>query len=47
MIKLLRRHVVSELAARRFSWGAGFAVTAVCTVLVLKMLPDLGVWASI
>ena len=47
MIKLLRRHVISEPAARRFAWGAAFVLGAVCTTLVLKMLPELGVWASI
>jgi len=43
----LRRHVMSELAVRRFAWGAAFALGAACTALVLKMLPEFGVWASI
>jgi hypothetical protein len=47
MIEQLRRHVMSELAARRFAWGAAFALGATCTALVLKMLPEFGVWASI
>ena len=47
MIKLLRRHVMSELTARRFAWGAAFVLGAACTTLVLKMLPEFGVWASI
>jgi hypothetical protein len=47
MIKLLRRHVISEPAARRFAWGAAFVLGAVCTTLVLKMLPELGVWTRI
>src|SRR5262249_32526322 len=47
MIKLLRRHVMSELAARRFVWGAAFVLGAACTTLVLKMLPEFGVWDSI
>jgi hypothetical protein len=47
MVKLLRRHVMSELAARRFAWATAFVLGAACTTLVLKMLPELGVWASI
>jgi hypothetical protein len=47
MIKLLRRHVMSDLAAGRFAWGAAFVLGAACTTLVLKMLPQFGVWASI
>jgi hypothetical protein len=47
MVKLLRRHVLPELAARRFAWGAAFVLGAACTALVLKMVPELGVWASI
>jgi hypothetical protein len=47
MIKLMRQHVMSELAARRFAWGAAFVLGAACTALVLKMLPEFGVWASI
>ena len=40
MIKLLRRHVMSELAARRFAWGAAFVLGAACPALVLKVLPE-------
>ena len=47
MIKLWRRHVMYELAARRFAWGAAFVLGAACTTLVLKMLPEFSVWASI
>jgi hypothetical protein len=47
MVKLLRGHVMSELAARRFAWAAAFVLGATCTTLVLKMLPEFGVWASI
>jgi hypothetical protein len=38
---------MSELAARRFAWGAAFVLGAACATLVLKMLPAFGVWASI
>jgi hypothetical protein len=47
MVKLLRRHVMPELAARRFAWGTAFVIGTACTALVLKMLPEFGVWASI
>jgi hypothetical protein len=46
MTKLLHRHVVSEMAARRLGWAAGFALLAGCTTLVLKALPQFGVAAS-
>jgi len=46
MTKLLRRHVVSEMGARRFAWAAGFLLLAGCTALVLKALPEFGVAAS-
>ena len=47
MLKLLRRHVMSELVARRFAWGVAFVLGAACTTLVLKMLLEFGVGASI
>ena len=47
MTKLSRQPVLSELAARRFGWAAGFLVLAGCTALVLKALPEFGVAASI
>jgi hypothetical protein len=37
---------MSERAARRFGWGAGFLVLAGCTTLVLKALPKFGLAAS-
>ena len=46
MRRLLRRHVVSEMTARRYCWVAAFLLLAACTALVLKALPDLNVWAS-
>jgi hypothetical protein len=46
MKRFFRKHVLSELAARRFGWGAGFLLLAACTALVLKMLPVFSVWAS-
>jgi hypothetical protein len=47
MTRLLRLHVVSEVTARRFLWSAAFLLLAACTALVLKMLPEFGVGASI
>jgi hypothetical protein len=47
MMKLLHRNVMSEMAARRFGWAAGFVVLASCTALALKALPEFGVAASI
>jgi hypothetical protein len=47
MSKFLRWRVLSELAARRFAWSAGFLLLAACTALVLKALPEFGPWASI
>ncbi len=47
MRTLLNRHIMSEMAARRFAWGASFGIATVCTTLVLKMLPDFNVWGSI
>ena len=47
MKSLLQWHVLSEMTARRFAWCAGFVLLAVCTALVVKMLPELGVWAGI
>jgi hypothetical protein len=47
MTKLFRQHVLSETAARRFGWAAGFMGLASCTALVLKVLPEFGVAASI
>ena len=47
MRKLLRQRVLSEMAARRFGWAAGFLLLASCTALVLKALPDFGVAASV
>ncbi len=46
MKRLLRWHVVSEVTARRLSWGASFLLLATCTALVLRMLPEFGLWAS-
>jgi hypothetical protein len=46
MTKLFFRHAVSEQTARRFSWSAGFLLLGAITALVLKMLPELGLWAS-
>jgi hypothetical protein len=47
MMKVLRQRVLSEMAARRFGWAAGFVLLASCTALVLKALPELAVVASI
>jgi len=47
MTNLLRRKVLSERAARRFGWAAGFLVLASCTALVLKALPECGVALSV
>jgi hypothetical protein len=47
MTNLLRQRVLSEMAARRFGWAAGFVVLASCTALVLKALPEFGVAASV
>jgi hypothetical protein len=47
MKRLLRWHVASEMTARRCAWGAGFLLLAACTALVLKALPEFGVWSSI
>ena len=47
MTKLLRQRVLSEMAARRFGWAAGFALLASCTAMVLKALPEFGVAASV
>lgn len=47
MTSFLRRSVMSEIAARRLGWAAGFGVLAGCTALVLKALPEFGVAASI
>jgi hypothetical protein len=47
MKKLLGRGVLSEVAARRLGWVAGFLVLASCTALVLKALPQFGVEASV
>ena len=47
MTKLLQRKVLSELAARRVAWTAGFVILASSTALVLKALPELGVAASV
>jgi predicted RND superfamily exporter protein len=47
MANVLRQHVLSEEAARRFAWAAGFMILASCTALVLKALPQFGVAASV
>jgi hypothetical protein len=47
MKKLLRWSVLSEMAARRIAWAAGFVILASSTALVLKALPEFGVAASI
>jgi hypothetical protein len=47
MTKLLCQHVLSETAARRFGWSAGFVVLSSCTALGLKALPQFGVAASV
>jgi hypothetical protein len=47
MKTLLRWHVVSEMTARRFCWGAAFVLLAAATALVLKALPEFGTWNSI
>ena len=47
MTKLLRRHVLSEVGARRLGWAAGFGLLASSTALVLKALPDFGLEASV
>ena len=47
MTNLLRQRVLSEMAARRFAWAAGFVILTSSTALVLKALPALGVGASI
>jgi hypothetical protein len=46
MKPLLHWHVVSEMAARRCLWSAACVLLAACTGLVLKMLPEFGVWTS-
>ncbi len=47
MAKLLRQRVLSEMAARRFGWVAGFVILGSCTALVLMALPEFGVAASV
>jgi hypothetical protein len=47
MKRLLRWRVASELTARRLAWAAGFLLLATCTALVLKVLPEFGLWTSI
>jgi hypothetical protein len=47
MKRLLSWRVSSDATARRCAWGAGFLLLAACTTLVLKMLPEFGVWSSI
>jgi hypothetical protein len=47
MRKLLYQHVLSEMAACRLAWAAGFMILVCCTALVLKALPELDVAASI
>jgi hypothetical protein len=47
MTKLLRQRVLSEMAARRIGWAAGFVILTSCTALVLKALPEFGVAASV
>jgi len=47
MKRLLARHVMSEMTARRFAWCAAFVLGATCTALILKVLPEFGVWTSI
>ncbi len=46
MLELLWRPVISETAARRLGWGAGFLILTVCTAIVLKMLPEFGLAAA-
>jgi hypothetical protein len=46
MMRFLRWRVASEMTARRVAWGAGFLLLAACTALVLKMLPEFGLSAS-
>lgn len=41
MKSLLFRPVASELAARRFGWGAGFVLLSACTALVLVRLAEI------
>jgi predicted RND superfamily exporter protein len=47
MTKVFGRNVLSETGARRLAWAAGFGIVASCTALVLRMLPEFGVAASI
>jgi hypothetical protein len=47
MRRLLRWQVVSEMSARRFAWCAAFGLMSACTALVLKVLPEFEVGASI
>ena len=47
MRSLLLRPVMSELAARRLGWTAGYMLLSACTALVLKMLPEFGPLGSI
>jgi hypothetical protein len=47
MKRLLAWHVLSEMTVCRVAWFAAFALGATCTTLVLKMLPEFGVLASV
>jgi hypothetical protein len=46
MYKLLTRPVTSRALDERFAWVVGFLFLVVCTTLMLKMLPTLGLLTS-
>lgn len=46
MYKLLTRRVTNHAQDERFCWLVGFLFLVVCTTLMLKMLPTLGLLAS-
>ena len=46
MYKLFTSHVTSRALDERFGWVVGFLFLVVCTTLMLKMLPTLGLLTS-
>jgi hypothetical protein len=46
MYKLLKRRVTSTALDERLGWLVGFLFLVICTTLMLKMLPMLGLFTS-
>jgi hypothetical protein len=46
MRQLLALRITSERLDRYLSWAAGFGILVVCTTVVLKALPELGLATS-